>query len=623
MAINNKQYQRAYYENEANANKYMSYVNGAAGALAVVMWFLYFFRVFLIPDHFYVAVLVIFAAIAALMFAPLFLVKTNLIKKPGYKYFILFSLLAVIAALNIALPKHSLLFWPFAVLIASHYYNPTIGRVVFGVTIVLMLFCIYAGMFFGEFDENLFGGGVIMPDQTIGTVETYEERVELLNTLRANGNNRYLKVLVYYFFPRAMIVSLFFMVSNLLNRRTYKLLDSEIKIHDEQEKSKTELNVAKEIQINTLPEEFINSDDVEIVGELKAAKEVGGDLYDYLDIDKDHVAVLIGDVSGKGVPAAMFMMKTITSFRDFAAPNKAPSQILKEVNTSIFKGNKKGMFVTCFLAILDKRNGKVVYANAGHNPPIVGSNRKYRFLKPNPGFILGCFKDVPLKDEELVLKPGESITIYTDGITEAINPNGDFFGEERLINVFNKREYTCVIELHHTLKDEVTEFVKTAPQSDDITFVTMKYQGNNYSYEEKMFKAKIENTQNMLSFISDFVEKYNVPEDFKTKLLIVGDEILSNIIKHGYENKGGDIFIRLLFDKDKNELALTIIDHAKAFNQLEVNKPTYNEGKPLEEGGLGLVIVKKIMTDCAYDRINDKNILVLKKKFYEFEKGDY
>ena len=615
MAIKNIQYQRAYYENEANANKYMSYVNAAAGALAIVMWFLYFFRVFLIPDHFYVAVLVVFAAIAALMFAPLFLVKTNLIRKPGYKYFILFSLLAVIAALNIALPKHSLLFWPFAVLIASHYYNPTIGVVVFGVTIVLMLFCIYAGMFFGEFDENLFGGGVIMPDQTIGTVETYEERVELLNTLRANGNNRYLKVLVYYFFPRAMIVTLFFMVSNLLNRRTYKLLDSEIKIHDEQEKARTELNVAKEIQINTLPEEFINSDDVEIVGELKAAKQVGGDLYDYLDIDKDHVAVLVGDVSGKGVPAAMFMMKTITSFRDFAAPNKTPSQILKEVNSSIIKGNKKSMFVTCFLAILDKRTGKVVYSNAGHNPPIVGSNNNYRFLKPNSGFILGCFKDLPLKDEELTLKSGESITIYTDGITEAINPDGEFFGEERLINIFNKREFTCVIELHHTIKDEIAEFVKSAPQSDDITFVTMKYQGNNYSYEEKMFKATIENTKDMLSFISGFVDKYNVPEDFKTKLLIVGDEILSNIIRHGYENKGGDIFIRLLFDKDKNELALTIIDHARAFNQLEVNKPTYSEGKPLEEGGLGLVIVKKIMTECAYDRINDKNILVFKKKF--------
>lgn len=615
MAKRNKEYQRAYYENEADANKYMSYVNGAAGILALVMWVLYITRVFLIPDHFYPVVCIMFPIIAILMFIPFFLVRTSLIRKPGYKYFILFSLLAVIMALNITLPKHSLLFWPFAVLIATHYYNPTIGRVVFGVSIVAMLICLYFGMFFGEFDENLFGGGVVMPDGSIGTVETYEERVELLNYLRANGNNRYIKVLLYYFFPRAMIIALFFMVSNLLNKRTYKLLDSEIKIHDEQQKARTELSVAKEIQINTLPEEFVDTDEVEIVGELKAAKEVGGDLYDYLDIDDDHVAILIGDVSGKGVPAAMFMMKTLTSFRDFAAPNKKPSEILKMVNSSIHKGNKNSMFVTCFLAILDKRNGKVIYANAGHNPPVVGSNKNYKYLKCNSGFLLGCFDNCFLVDEEITLKPGESITLYTDGITEARNIDGDFFGETRLLDVFNKHDYTCTVELHHAIKDAIASFVLDAPQSDDITFVTMKYQDITNSYEEKEFNAKKENLPEMLAFINDFSSKYNIPDEFKIQLEIAGDEVFSNIVKYGYENKGGQIFIRLIYDDKKNELSFTIIDHAKEFNPLSVNNLTYNEGKPLEEGGLGLAIVKKIMTECVYDHINNKNILVLKKKF--------
>ena len=615
MVKNNKEYQRAYYENEADANKHMSYVNGAAGVLALVMFVLYVSGVFLIPDHFYLAVCIMFPLIAVIMFAPLFLVRTNLIRKPGYKYFILFSLLIAIMALNIALPKHSLLFWPFAALIATHYYNPTMGRVIFVVTLLAMLFCLYAGMFFGEFDENLFGGGIVMPDGSVGTVETFEERVDLLNKLRESGNNRYLKVLMFYFFPRAMIITLFFMVSNLLNRRTYKLLDSEIKIHDEQQKSKTELGVAKEIQINTLPEEFVDTDEVEIVGELKAAKEVGGDLYDYLDIDENHVAILIGDVSGKGVPAAMFMMKTITSFRDFAVPNKKPSEILKEVNASIFKGNKASMFVTCFLAILDKRNGKVIYANAGHNPPILGSNHNYKYLNCNSGFLLGCFKDCFLKDEEITLNPGESLTLYTDGITEARNSNGDFFGEEKLLKVFNKKDYTCTVELHHTIKDEIASFVKDAPQSDDITFVTIKYQGGNYSFEEKSYNAVEDRIPEMLNFISGFCEKHDISESFKSQLLVVGDELLSNIINHGYENKGGDIFVRLLFNDDKKEFVFTIIDQAKAFNQLSVDNPTYANGKPLEVGGLGLTIVKNIMDEYAYDRINNKNILVLKKRF--------
>jgi len=573
MAIRDKNYQQAYYDNEADANKQMSYVNAAAGALAIVIWILYLTKVFTIPDHFYIFIAVLFPIIAVIMFIPLFFVKTDKIRKPGYKYFILFSLLAVIAALNISIPKHSILFWPFAILIANHYYNPTIGRVIYIVSLILMLICMYLGMFFGEFDENLFGGGVIMPDGTIGTVETFGERWQLLHDKMLAGENRYLKVFIFYYFPRAMIVTLFFMVSNLLNRRTYKLLDKEIKVHDEQEKAKTELGVAKEIQLNTLPDGILDSKDIEIVGELKAAKEVGGDLYDYLEIDEDHVAALIGDVSGKGVPAAMFMMKTITSFRDFASPKKNPSQILKEVNLAIHKGNKKSMFVTCFLAILNRKTGHLVYANAGHNPPIVGSNRNYRYLKCNPGFLLGCFDDAFIKDEETYLKPGESLTLYTDGITEARNNNGDFFGETRLLEVFNKREYTCTIELHHSIKDEIASFVKDAPQSDDITFVTLRYQGGRYSFEEKLYDAKKENVQKMLDQISEFGDKHHFPEDFKNKLVIVGDELFSNIINHGYKNNGGDIYVRLLFNIDKNEFVLTVIDRAIPFNQLEVNNP--------------------------------------------------
>ena len=611
-----QEYQQAYYDNEADANKSMSYVNAAAGILALVMWVLYLTNVFTIPQQFFPVICVLFPTAAVLMFIPLFFIKTDAIRKPGYKYFILFSLMAVIIALNISVPKHSVLFWPFAILIANHYYNPTIGRVIYVVSIVAMLICMYLGMFFGEFDENLFGGGVVKPDGSIGTVESFQERWDLLHGLLLNGENRYVKVLIYYYFPRAAIVSLFFMVSNLLNQRTYKLLDDEIKIHDEQNKAKTELGVAREIQINTLPSEIVSSDDVEIVGELKAAKEVGGDLYDYLDIDEHHVAILIGDVSGKGVPAAMFMMKTITSFRDFAAPGKTPSQILKEINTSIMKGNKASMFVTCFLAILDKRNGKVVYANAGHNPPIVGTDFNFRYHKSKPGLFLGCFKDCFLKDEELILKPGESITLYTDGVTEARNQNGEFYGEKRFIEAMNRQKHTCIVDLHHVIKDDVSRFVLDAPQSDDITLLTIKYRGDKYLAEEKQFVAKKENVLEMLSFIQEFSEKCVFPDDFKKKLTIVGDELFSNIIKHGYNNEGGEIYVRLLFDEDTKEFVMTIIDKAKPFNQLAVdNQPLTGQEQKIKIGGLGLIIVKKIMNECAYDRINDKNILVLKKRF--------
>ena len=616
MAIS-KEFRSDYEKYELSANKQISFVNAAASLLGIVIWLLYLFKVFLIPDEFYLAVCILFPVISALLILPMFFIKNeNVLKKSWYKYFLLFSLLATIIAVNIAIPKHSLLFWPFAILIANHYSNPKFGRMIYAITLVTMLLCMYLGMFFGEFDENLFGGGVVMPDGSIGTVESLEERLELLEQLAASGNNRYVKVLVYYYFPRAATVSLFFMVSNLLNRRTRALLNNEILSNSENQKNKTELEVAKNIQLNTLPAEIVDSKDVEIVSELKAAKEVGGDLYDYVDIDENHVAVLIGDVSGKGVPAAMFMMKTITSFRDFATVNKTPSQILKEVNASIFKGNKTSLFVTCFLAILDKRNGKVIYANAGHNPPVIGSNGHYRFLKCNPGFLLGCFKDTFIKDEETVLKQGESLTLYTDGITEARNIEGEFFGEERFLEAMNQRDYSSVVELHHEIKDSIFSFVQDAPQSDDITFLTIKYRPSNYFYVEKEFNAKKGNILNMLDFIKSFGSEHQFPDDFVTKLLVVGDELFSNIVRHGYKDEGGPIFVRQLFDADKNEYSLTIIDKAEAFNQLAVEKQGVgNDAKKQKIGGLGLIIVKKIMDQYAYDRINGKNILVLKKRF--------
>ena len=138
----------------------MSNVNVAASILAIVIWLLYLFKIFLIPDEFYPVVIILFPTISAVLAIPIFFVKNDkILRKPWYKFLILGSLLAAIIALNIAVPKHSLLFWPFAILIANHYYNPKVGRVVYFITIIAMVICMYLGMFFGEFDENLFGDG--------------------------------------------------------------------------------------------------------------------------------------------------------------------------------------------------------------------------------------------------------------------------------------------------------------------------------------------------------------------------------------------------------------------------------------------------------------------------------
>lgn len=623
MSEEENKYQIEYYKNEYDANRRIAFGNLIAGAFLFIIWILYLVRFFPIHEQFFFLVNIIFPIDIFILVSPMFYLKSKRIKKPGFKYFLIFSFLMVVAVINVLLPKHGIIGWAIVIVLTNHFYNPKLGKIVFGVTVFSLLICMYMSMFLGEYDPNLVGDGLVggqiaypFDGNSYYLPDDPRERFEFLHSLLEQGENRYLKVFIFYYLPRVSLLGIIFYISNSLNKRTYKLLISEIRVNSEQEKMNTELEVAKEIQLATLPKDFVTTELVEIVGELKAAKEVGGDFYDYMKIDEHRTALIIGDVSGKGVPAAMFMMKTITCFKNFTTPNKTPAQILKEMNKAIYESNNMQMFVTCFLAILDKRTGELQYANAGHNPPIIGTNHNFRFLKCNPGFILGGLADAFVVDEKITMKPGESITLYTDGITEARNLEGDFFGEERLISLFNKGDYTCTVELHHVLKDAIAVFVGKAPQSDDITLITMKYHGDRYSYSEEHFDGVMENIPQTLEFIEKFCNEHDIPQEFKTNLLVVGDELVSNIIKYGYENKGGDVFIRLLYNIDKKELVLTVIDVAEAFNQLEVNNPKVS-GDPSTQriGGLGILIVKKIMSEYAYDRINGKNILVLRKRF--------
>ena len=612
-------YLEAYKDNEADANKHMSFANAVAGAYMLLIWIFYltgFFKIH--SDITRVLINIAFPIAVLILLSPLlyvFVFKDKL-KKPGYKNFIIFSFVLAIAALNIILPKHTVIAWALCILMTNHYYNTRIGTVVFGLVVLISVPCMYGSMFVGEFDPNLLLGNEAIKDGHSLYAEGPQARYDMLSQLMNLGYNRYVDCIFDYFLPRAFILFLVFFVSFALNKRTRKLLTSEINVNTEQQKTKTELEVAKEIQLATLPSEIETSKDIEIVAELKAAKEVGGDFYDYFKIDEDHTAIVIGDISGKGIPAAMFMMKTITCFRNHVGPNKSPAEILRLVNATLSDHNHSHMFVSCFLAILNEKTGELEFANAGHNPPIIGSNFKYRFLKCKPGFVLGAFENAIVEDEKMTLENGESIMLYTDGITEARNDKNEFYGEKRFLDLLNARDYTCLVETHHALKDDIEKFINGENQSDDITIITLKYHGDECFYVENRFDAKMDNIPKALDFVADFCVRYQLSEEFKNNLLVVADELYSNIVKYGYQNNGGEIFSRLLFNKDKNEFALTVIDRAPAFNQLEINNSPL-EGDPEDKkvGGLGILIVKKIMSEYAYDRINNKNILVLRKKF--------
>ena len=610
-------YLEAYYENEADANKQMSIANAFGAALLLGIWICYMTGAFYASPKIMPLVNVAFPISILILLTPLlyvFVFKSRL-KKPNYKFFVIFSFVMVIAVLNVILPRNSFIGWALCIIMTNHYYNPKVGRITFGVISILMLLCLFFSLFVGEYDANILGVKEVVNNDAV-EVFGVKERYDLLHEQLVAGQNRYLQAFTFTFLPRALLLALVFIVSNSLNIRTYKLLRQEISVNSEQEKTRTELDVAKEIQMATLPTEFVTSEDIEIQAELKAAKSVGGDFYDYFLLDNEHVALVIADVSGKGIPAAMFMMKTITCFRNCVSLHKTPEEVLKEVNRIINKGNDSNMFVTCFYAVINTKTGEMNFANAGHNPPIVGQKQDYHYLKCKPGFVLGPLKDVFVTNETYQLKNGDTLTLYTDGITEARNSKGLFYGEDRLIAVFNQKKYSCLLELHHSLKDDIERFVDGEDQADDMTYITMKYHGDRYLYKEETFRGEKENLPKMIGLIEDFAHEMKIEEGFIGKLCVVADEMLSNIIKYGYAEYTDDIFIRLLYNEDENEFVMTLIDRAEKFDPFTVNnKPIDGNYAKRAEGGLGILIVKNLMSEYAYDYINHKNIVTLKKKF--------
>ena len=246
------------------------------------------------------------------------------------------------------------------------------------------------------------------------------------------------------------------------------------------ERYESELNIAREIQASMLPQNFPERPDCDIYAEVQPAKEVGGDLYDFLVVG-DTVFFLVGDVSGKGVPAALFMAITRAAFRFIGAMGLRLSEVMSRVNNSLCDGNQNNMFVTIFAARLDLKTGEMEYCNAGHNPiVIVDPSGKASFLRAKPNLAAGLFEDFPYEGEQKKLEPGSRLILYTDGVTEAEREDKAQFGEDALLEwAASLTQDVTSKGAAHSLHSHVKHFTAGAEQNDDITIMTIHYQMDN------------------------------------------------------------------------------------------------------------------------------------------------
>ena len=241
-------------------------------------------------------------------------------------------------------------------------------------------------------------------------------------------------------------------------------------IEGEKERIAAELDIATKIQAANLPTEPIENNNYIVNGYSKPAKEVGGDFFDYYDLDDDHLAIVIGDASGKGVPAAILAMITQVLINQLLQHEQDPSKILYQLNNLLSENNPETMFITLWLGIYNKTNNKLIFSNAGHNPPLIKENDKFRYLDIDTGIVLGVMEDFDYITEEITIP--KELVLYTDGITDANNNDNEMYGEDRLLNFFN--EFKNNVDPIKPLLTNIHSFTKDTAQFDDMTLLYLK-----------------------------------------------------------------------------------------------------------------------------------------------------
>ena len=422
-------------------------------------------------------------------------------------------------------------------------------------------------------------------------------------------------------------------VEMMKNDETLEIVDTNVKSHDEikelsdeftvmqaqiikyvknireakniEEAFNAEVNIASKIQLESLPAPTYFDRNIELRAFIKPAKGVGGDFYDYFYIDNDHLAVVIGDVSGKGIPASLFMMRSKESIRSASMNEKDLAKVFHKVNNSLCINNKEGFFVTVFLGVLNLKTYEFDFISAGHERPFIKHGDECKRLEVESNFVLGLEEDFEFKPQKIKLKEGDSIVLYTDGLNEAINSNKEEFGYENIAKSLQKS--SLLKENVNILLKDLDRFEGEEEQFDDITLLgfTIKKNVASFSY----LNPKYEDIDDLTDKVNAFLE--GVDQNLVSKIDIIIDEAMNNIISYGKTKTNKTLMMSV--ERGDDGLTLVFADNSHPFNPLTKKMRTVQEN--MEEGiigGLGISIIKSISKETEYAYSNNKNILIIK-----------
>ncbi len=413
--------------------------------------------------------------ISAIVGAPIFILNQIYSgTKKWLKIPLMVSLVLVCAVLNATLGHNVTLAMAFPIVISTRYFDETYTKTV---AIFALIMFVVACVFNGHYGiVNLNAIKLPGTEIIIGADETLREAI-LREGLLTRAE--YTKLLfINDFLPRGLIFAALSVSCYFVSSRGRRMVEMQAETATKSARIETELNLATQIQISMLPclqPAFPGHENIELKARYLPAKEVGGDFYDYFVIDKTNVGVVIADVSGKGVGAALFMTISKTVIKNQLQLGIAPSQALMNANKQLCESNEAGLFVTCWAGVYNTESGKLIFVNAGHNPPVLLRNgEKPQFINQKCGFVLAGFEGYEYEDEIIELKKGDEMFFYTDGVTEATNKSNQLYGNTRFLKCLEKVSGHELEEHIQILKDDIDEFIDGAEQFDDITVMAMK-----------------------------------------------------------------------------------------------------------------------------------------------------
>ena len=390
------------------------------------------------------------------------------------------------------------------------------------------------------------------------------------------------------------------------------------KMNAEKQRIAAELNIAAQFQLSVLPKDFSSYTErlsLDIAGVMHPAREVGGDFYDVFNAGEQKVAFVIGDAAGKGVGAALFMMRAQSLLRQCILQTSDLSMAFALANNLLYDGNDTCLFITLFACILDTKNGEVRYVNAGHNPPVLEQNGKLVLLEGKHGMVLGAVDGMKYSQETISFNPCDGLLLYTDGVTEATNENGEFYGTKRMIEALDKAvAKNTMQEMVDDLVLNVQNFAAGSPQADDITALGFYWK---LPVHKITLQAQTEHLDKLFAFLNPLCQTKGCTQRMMAHLMIICEETFVNICNYGFP-KGQPrlpVSIEVSVDVAHGCMHLVFSDYGIAYNPLKYHPKKVDPTDEKRKGGLGILLMREFLDEMRYTRTDGMNILRMTKRF--------